>query len=54
MTARIVDEWRAVFGADTRFPWVREGEVELGTRTAVGRSMDADQWLRFVRTGLLP
>lgn len=53
-TARIVDRFRRTFGAATRFPWVREGELEMGKLPPVQRSMNADQWLHYVKTGERP
>lgn len=54
LTARIVDDFTRHFGAGQRFKWVREGELERGRRPAPVPSMDADQWLRYVRTGERP
>ena len=53
-TARWVDAWRAVFGPDLRVLYAREGELERGTPSPAARSMDADQWLQYVRTGVMP
>lgn len=50
-TAREVDGWRRVFGPETRVTWAREGDAEVGRRQPEGRSMNADEWLRYVRTG---
>lgn len=56
-TARMVDAWRKRFGADTRFVWVCEGSEERGVRIAQHdprRTMNAEEWLAWVRTGRLP
>lgn len=53
-TAQMVDEWRAVFGPNTTFTRVREGDIERGKPSAPVRTMDADQWLRYVKTGEVP
>lgn len=53
-TARIVDEFRATFGAGTRFPWLQEGAQERGRALPEHRAMNADQWLHYVKTGELP
>lgn len=53
-TARLVDAWRAVFGPRTRFPWLLEGAQVRGTESPQARSMNADQWLRYVKTGQMP
>ena len=53
-TARKVDAWRAAFGPGTRFPWLQEGAEVRGKEPAPVRSMNADQWLHYVRTGELP
>jgi hypothetical protein len=53
-TARIVDAFKRTFGAGTRFPWVQEGAEERGKRLPVERSMDANQWVHYVKTGELP
>jgi hypothetical protein len=53
-TARLVDRWRRTFGAGTRFPWMREGAEERGKLLPVQRSMDANQWLHYVKTGERP
>jgi hypothetical protein len=53
-TAAIVDAFRAAFGPDVHVLWAREGDAELGERSAVVRSMDADQWLAFMASGKFP
>lgn len=50
-TARIVASFRRVFGADVRVVWVMEGEIERGRPSVPARSLQADQWLRYVETG---
>lgn len=55
-TARTVDEFREAFGPGCRVLWAREGETYFEASAAVGpqRSMNVDQWQRFVETGELP
>ena len=53
-TAQTVDEWRAVFGPGTTFTHVWEGDIERGKPSPPVRAMDADQWLRYIKTGEVP
>lgn len=54
-TARIIDEWRAKFGpVVVRHASEPGAEVGKPTVTDPARTMNADQWLRFVKTGELP
>ena len=53
-TARIVDEFRALFGHGVRVCWAVEDGVELGRRSDPGRTMYADQWLAYLKTGERP
>lgn len=53
-TARTVDAWRAAFGPGTRFPWLQEGGEVRGKPMPAARTMNADQWLRYVKTGERP
>jgi hypothetical protein len=52
-TAAIVDEWRLHFPGAT-FDWVCEGGIEQGTPHPTVRTMNADQWLHYVKTGEKP
>lgn len=53
-TARIVDRYRRTFGPATKIAWVQEGGREQGNQLPVERSMNADQWLHYVKTGEMP
>lgn len=53
-TAETIDEFRRVFGAMTRVVWAEEGERTVGRQREPERTMSADQWLHFLRTGVLP
>jgi hypothetical protein len=53
-TAAIRDEWKRVFGPMTRLTWAHEGGREVGARRPVERSMDAEAWITYVKTGVLP
>jgi hypothetical protein len=53
-TAREVDAFRAKFGSGVRVLHAKEGEQEVGTRPDHGRTMNADQWLHYIKTGERP
>lgn len=53
-TARTVDQFRAVFGAGCRFPYLEEGDEVRGKPAPPARAMNADQWLHYVKTGEMP
>lgn len=54
--ARVVDRFRRVFGAGCLVRYAREGALERGAKPEwpAARTMDADQWLRYVKTGEVP
>jgi hypothetical protein len=54
-TARIIDRLRAEFGAVV-VRYAREDDLEVGVpyRPDPSRTMNADQWLRYVKTGEAP
>jgi hypothetical protein len=53
-TAAIVDALRAEFGPDVKVLHAKEGGREVGAAPALGRSMNADQWLHYIKTGERP
>lgn len=53
-TAQIVDAFRACFGHGVRVLHAKEGGLEVGARPVAGRSMNADQWLLYIKTGERP
>jgi len=53
-TAVIRDEFKRVFGPLTRLTWASENGREVGHRRAAERSMDADAWIHYLKTGVLP
>lgn len=53
-TARVIDEFRGVFGPMTRTVYAEEGGHVVGRKRPPERCMNADQWLHFLRTGELP
>jgi len=56
LSAAIADEWRRVFGPECVFRYVCEGEYEGGRRpeTNPARTMNATQWLHYIKTGEVP
>jgi hypothetical protein len=54
ITAATRDEFKRVFGPLTKLIWAEEGGREVGARRPVERSLDADEWLRYLKTGLRP
>ena len=53
-TAREIDAFRAKFGSGVRVLHAKEGGLEVGTRPDHGRTMNADQWLHYIKTGERP
>jgi hypothetical protein len=53
-TAAIVDAFRAKFGAAVKVLHAKEGGQEVGAAPDLGRSMNADQWLHYIKTGERP
>lgn len=52
-TARTIDAFRA-FDPRCRVVHAQEGAQERGQPSPPARAMNADQWLRYVKTGELP
>jgi hypothetical protein len=52
-TAAEVDAWRAVFGRGVNVIHAVENGIEVGTKVQQ-RTMNADEWLHYVRTGRRP
>lgn len=55
-TADIVDHWRSRFGQACVVRYALEGELEVGRRVTSdpARTMNASQWLHYVKTGEVP
>ncbi len=52
-TAAEVDAFRAVFGQGCKVLHAIEGELEVGQKQEL-RTMNANQWLHYIRTGERP
>lgn len=52
-TAAEVDAWRAVFGKGVKVMHAIEGDLEVGQRQEQ-QTMNADQWLHYIKTGERP
>lgn len=53
-TAARIDEFRAAFGAGITVLHAVEGDQVRGKKPDPVRTMNVDQWLQYVKTGVMP